>query len=305
MKKIMVKYRYKPKTGGLGINNWVKTKTAAKPGIKLKFWEAVFKFIARSGPLTKIPVIRTIFKAGSLYLPADKKFTGGVTLNLNADLTDKTQNVVMPIDIVKKLVREASYIAGMKSCICRDAQCCTHYPHDICCMFVGKGAAPVVKNDLATVFTVEEALARIDKAAEAGLIAQALWVEFESYTWGFKDEDLHRQIELCFCCPCCCSALKFTKKASTDIVSRYQSIGWKASVNEGCVNCGICEKACPVNAVKCGKTKAEVDEAVCLGCGICVSKCPESAIKLRFDNSKKQVKDIKEHFSNRGLDLDI
>lgn len=75
----------------------------------------------------------------------------------------------------------------------------------------------------------------------------------------------------------------------------------KAEVTrEKCDACGICVKACPVNAIEIVEfrtrtgveLKASVKKAVCLGCGICSASCPKGAIVVKgftFDQIKSAL----------------
>ncbi len=75
----------------------------------------------------------------------------------------------------------------------------------------------------------------------------------------------------------------------------------KAEVNKDrCDACGMCVKACPVNAIQIKEfetragvvLKADVNKALCLGCGICSATCPKAAITVKgftFDQVKEAV----------------
>ena len=50
-------------------------------------------------------------------------------------------------------------------------------------------------------------------------------------------------------------------------------------INDECIACGACSASCPVEAIKEGAPKYEIDEATCVDCGACVEACPMSAIE--------------------------
>ncbi len=49
-------------------------------------------------------------------------------------------------------------------------------------------------------------------------------------------------------------------------------------ITDDCVSCGTCAEECPVEAIKEGDGKFEIDENICTGCGTCASVCPTEAI---------------------------
>lgn len=46
----------------------------------------------------------------------------------------------------------------------------------------------------------------------------------------------------------------------------------------GCIGCKMCEKACPVAAIKVEDNFASIDYTLCINCGECAKKCPKHVI---------------------------
>lgn len=48
----------------------------------------------------------------------------------------------------------------------------------------------------------------------------------------------------------------------------------------GCIKCGLCEKNCPIDAIKLVDGIPQVDYDLCTSCGACVQKCPTKVLTL-------------------------
>ena len=50
-------------------------------------------------------------------------------------------------------------------------------------------------------------------------------------------------------------------------------------ISEDCIACGACAANCPVECIKAGDSRYEIDPNVCIECGTCASVCPVGAPK--------------------------
>lgn len=48
-------------------------------------------------------------------------------------------------------------------------------------------------------------------------------------------------------------------------------------ISDACISCGACAAACPVQCIKEGEGKYEIDPEVCISCGTCAATCPVGA----------------------------
>lgn len=211
----------------------------------------------------------------------EKNFTQGYIVNINEDLSDRHQNVVLPVDIMQKAIETSRFRAVMNKCLCRTGHQCRDYDIELGCIFLGEGARSTVKSGVAREVSVAEAQEHVHRAMGQGLVGQCLWVEAEKFVWGVEDDDLHKFLEICFCCPCCCLALRNRKYMTPDIKTRFRSLGWKSVYTKGCSGCGICEKACPTEAISVKNRSVSISDQ-CFGCGICAFKCPEKALEIKM-----------------------
>lgn len=240
-----------------------------------------------------------IFKKGIMLHPDREAHTSTLVMPLNVDVTDKGEKVVLPIDLIKESLKHVNYIAGMDTCLCREANGCEDYPIDVACLFLGEASKTVVKNDLGKQITYEEACARVDKAAEHGLMGQAVWIEVEQLLWGVRNDMMDHFLEICFCCPCCCIAMRLARNATEKERHRFQPAGWTAVPDlTKCIGCKKCvsgERGCPVKAISFGADgEVVINQEICVGCGICKTKCPKDVIKIK--QTMPMRGDIKDYF---------
>jgi len=296
---------YRPKHNGLGIHNRIKSITGVTPRT-WKLTAALFRMLPTAAKLSKYPILGHAFKWVLMFEPWSKRYTQGVALPLSVsvpvhvDLSKKAEKVTLPIEMMKDAVRRSSYRLALNRCLCRTSHNCQNYSHEIACIFLGEAARRTEKHGIGRVVDADEACALIDRAAAAGLIGQALWVEVEQYVWNFEDEKLENFLEICFCCPCCCTALQIMKNSTHDVRRRFHSAGWVAEVNDQCALCGHCETSCPQHAIQMGPDKAQIS-GECFGCGICTKQCSTGAIEIVLANKPKEK--VEEYF--HGLRINI
>lgn len=168
---------------------------------------------------------------------------------------------------LRDLVRQQEVIS-VEPCICRKEQgllgneC--EKPKEVCIGF-GDFAQFYIDNGMGRQISVDEALAVLDTAEEAGLVA--------SPTNSQKIE------AICCCCSCCCPILRFASIAPRpgDMVTSY----YEAKLDsEECTSCGLCVDRCQMDAIEEGDDAYGIVDGRCIGCGLCVAECPTDAISM-------------------------
>jgi ferredoxin len=112
--------------------------------------------------------------------------------------------------------------------------------------------------------TLEEALATLHCAAEAGLV---------------RGGNTRDEVEyVCNCCTCSCGILRgMAELGMANVVARSAFVN---QVDEAlCAACGACVDACSFSALALDGV-AHVNALRCVGCGVCVLVCPEGALAL-------------------------
>ena len=299
---------YKNKSNGLGIYNWllehVLYMSDKRWPLALKLYKMFVKFsvwMKEGGWKARV------YKTGIKLYPDMERPTGTVVLPLNVDVTDKSEKVVVPLDLIKESLKKMSYIAGMDGCLCRQANDCKDFDHNLGCLFLGEAAKAVVKHGLGREFTYEEACERVDQAAEAGLMGQAVWIEVEQMLWGVRNDLMDHFLEICFCCPCCCIAMRLARNATSAERHRFHPSGWTAVPDltkcVGCKKCAEERNGCPVEAISFNADgKIVINQESCVGCGICKARCKVGAINIK--QTMPMRADLQEYFK-KDFNLDL
>lgn len=301
---------YKNKANGLGIVNFLVEHVIY---MRKSIWPLALRlyklFIRFSGWMKQGGVKALAYKKLIMLYPDKEAHTGTFVMPLNVDVTDKGEKVVVPLDLIKESIKHATFIAGMDTCLCREANDCGDYPKDVACLFFGEPGRTVVKHGLGREFTYEEACARVDLAASYGLMGQAVWIEVEQLLWGIRNDQMDQLLEICFCCPCCCIAMRLARNATEKERHRFHPVGWTAVPDRTkCVGCGSCVSGmngCPVEAISFGEDgKVVINQESCVGCGICKSRCNVGAIEIK--QTMPMRKDIHDYFmTDYNLDLKV
>ena len=302
--------RYKNKSNGLGIYNWLLEHVIYMSKERWPLALKLYRMFVRFSVWMKEGGWKArVYKTGIKLYPDMERPTGTVVLPLNVDVADKGEKVVVPLELIKESLKKVDYIAGMDSCLCREANDCKDFPHDMGCLFLGEAAKGVVKHKLARQITYEEACARVDRAAELGLMGQAVWIEVEQMLWGVRNDLMDHFLEICFCCPCCCIAMRLARNATSQERHRFHPAGWTAVPDRtkcvGCKKCAQGQNGCPVEALSFGEDgKVIIDQEHCVGCGICKARCDVGAIQIKQTMPMRE--DLQTYFlKDYNLDLKL
>jgi ferredoxin len=257
--------------------------------ISVKFIKLTFKsrFLmakaCRKVPLISNIVDKLLFEGDDIQvLPRDVtiKNLSVKDIQINKDIPF-TPNVVLPSEVLRDVIKRSNYHFVMDFCICRVASDCKDYPHELGCLFLGKGTQKI-SSKLGRVVSTNEAIEHIEKCNEAGLVhiigrnkIDSVWLNT-----GPK-EDL---LSICNCCPCCC-LWKMTPNLPESISnSLTPMMGVKISFNpKVCIGCGKCASgSCFVNAIVLKDGKAVINEKNCRVCGRCAEICENGAITVQM-----------------------
>jgi len=213
-------------------------------------------------------------------------------INVNSSIP-LTEESFLPSDVLKEMIQRSSHHFLMDSCICRVSNDCKDYPHDLGCLFLGRGTKRI-SSKLGRMVSKEEAIEHVEKCKEAGLVhiigrnkIDSVWLNT-----GAK-EDL---LSICNCCPCCCLWKMATELPENIGKNLTPMTGVNLEFNpEICTVCGKCtEDICFVDAIHIKNGKAAEDEDKCRVCGRCAETCPKGAlaVKISDDAVKRSIERV-------------
>ena len=175
---------------------------------------------------------------------------------------------IQPFESASAIVAQAQ-AWGVVDCICRTqkaliGEACEH-PLDVC-MVLSETPGTFDHSDTVRAQTQAEALATLQRAAEAGLVhsvsnnQEGLWY-------------------ICNCCTCSCGVLRgLAELGLADTVARSPFL---SQVDElRCTGCESCVEYCQFGALEMGMDAMTVDARRCVGCGLCVLNCAQEALAM-------------------------
>lgn len=201
-----------------------------------------------------------------------------------AVLSNENQVEIMDFERASYFIETAKDIS-VSMCYCRHKM--QHLgkncdaPLDTCITFGGT-AQSLAKHGYGRKIDASEALEIVHRAYEYNLVQCAENVKVDSCF-------------LCNCCGCCCEGMIAARKFG--MLHPVQTTGFIPKIiQDSCVGCGKCAKACPIAAIEIVKVDdssqlnrkvAKINEQICLGCGVCVRNCHKNSIFLQ--RRKEQI----------------
>ncbi len=246
----------------------------------MPFWQPVTDLWAKT---TKLPVVGKLVR-----VPLNDQHYDVTFIPINQEL-EHGDSTVIPREIVAEVIRRACHRVIIPMCLCRMGCRCQDYPMELGCLFLGESARDIDPS-LGKAVSEEEALAHMDRSIEAGLIPQIGRVDPDPFMLGVKNWD--RFLTLCFCCTCCCIAMRNMPSWSPRVKERMHSLeGLNIEITDDCNQCGKCVVGCFAHAIEMDGNRVRVTDA-CKGCGICASVCPQDAIKINVSDGDLMLQEV-------------
>ena len=224
---------------------------------------------------TPDPVMTVLPHEG--VLTGNKKY-GRIPMNI--PIPD--QRAVITFDKASEVVNRSRRCAVIP-CICRkvsgalNVKECNH--DDFTCMMFDNAADDTINAGLGVEKTKEEMLELLKKYRDDGLVQTASNANYPH--------------AICNCCKDCCVFLNTLQRGEKNLCDKSRYV---ARAVGGCIQCGNCVKACPMETIKIRAGKLIIFTNNCIGCGVCASKCPKGAITLELVEPERTERRV-ERFS--------
>ena len=198
-------------------------------------------------------------------------------------------SVLMPRRVVKKLLTDVEDIFVFDECICRRHNRVSAPPQNIGCMALGPAIRRIHPSHGKRV-TTEEAFRHVDRAAEAGLVANFAHVWIDPTAFQIRFHDL---MFICYCDDTNCLYRTYMKNRGPSLQGAYQRLpGLSVLVDpERCDGCGVCVEQCFLADISLVNEKAVIGSS-CAGCGRCVDRCPREAVSLNIHDEDALYADL-------------
>jgi ferredoxin len=208
---------------------------------------------------------------------------------INQEL-EQEGSTVIPKQVVSEMIKDSCHRVILPVCLCRMGCRCQDWPMEIGCIFMGEGAKQIDPS-IGKPVSVEEALAHMDRAIDAGLIPQIGRVDPDPFMLGVRMRDWDRFLTLCFCCTCCCIAMRNMQSWDPGMRDRMHKLeGLSIEISDDCDGCGKCAKRCFAEAIVVEDKLARIT-GTCKGCGLCIETCPKDAIKISVTDGDRMLEE--------------
>jgi ferredoxin len=252
----------------------------------IPFWQPVTDFWSKT---TNWPVV-----GKHIGFLLNEKHYDVTFLPINEEI-QQGDSTVLPRQVAEEIIRQAAHRVILPICLCRVGCRCEDYPMEVGCIFMGEGAKDIHPS-VGQAVSVEEAIAHMDWAIDNGLIPQIGKVDPDPIMLGVKDTK--HFLTLCFCCTCCCIAMRNMPRWSPEVKERIHKLdGLSIEVNDECNGCGLCVDACFASAITLSDKRAVIGEG-CKGCGLCASACKRSAIDLIVEDGNRMLEEAVRHIKH-------
>lgn len=211
----------------------------------------------------------------------EEEFGAYIPINKNLGTYESK---VIPYKVFEHFIEKASNIV-LINCGCRVFNDCQDHDHSLGCIYMGDDTLELLLPEMrdARNGTKEEALDRVRRSIDGGLIPLLGRAMGEAALFGVKDKG--HFLSCCFCCTCCCVNGKFITHGPSVKMMFSRVDGVSVNVDEDlCNGCGKCVEVCVFKGREMVDGKAKFIEDQCLGCGRCAEVCPTGATTIEIDD---------------------